>query len=128
LHCGIEKALFHFDKILSKGFIFENTNIIKEKIISDFKKIKKDINFDRFKNNISVVMEDSEKTAAVHRYFEYLEVHVLIPELENFIINLIKITNELKNGVRRNKYSEICTNLIENIVTKSIDSYNLFFR
>lgn len=128
LNLGLKKAKFHFSEILDRNFNFKDINKIKSAIIEDFKQIKRSINFDKFKNNISTIQEDSDKLFYMERYFTNLEIEILIPELENFIIKLIQITKELKNGIRRREYQKICIEMIENIMIKSIDKYNSYLR
>jgi hypothetical protein len=118
LYKGVEKSKYIFMRILDKDFKISNKDVykLKENIYQVLKTLKKGLKIDEL--NIKNTDE----------FLQRLEDEIIIQQLNDFILNLLKICKEERNGERRKKYENICVSMVYNIKSQTIDLYNEFQR
>ncbi len=126
---GITHALNVFDEILAKNFVFEDEKELYSIVYNEMRLIKKEVKIDIFLSEVYKKEHNKHRQyiiRPVNEFFEYLEIQVLVPEMQTFVKNTVRVSKTLKNGIRRAEFEKICLNIILNIINNTIDFYKKY--
>lgn len=111
LYKGVKEANYIFSKILKHEFIVDLQEIAEEVYLS-FSNLKRNIDLDKLH-----IIQDTIK------FIDDVENDVIKKNIDNFIICLDRII-QMNNGIRRENYKNLCTEMVINILNNTIDLYN----
>jgi len=111
------KGIILYTNILTVGFDYYNKSKLRSDFNSFYSLAKADIDLTR----LEILDKEKQKS-----FTEKMDKIIREEEGDNFIDNYLSIAYSLKNSVRLEKYKEVCSDSLKDIMYKSIKVYSIF--